>query len=149
MTNKDYNINVQKKSPPSNIYVNMLWAFVIGGGICTIGQIISNAYMKAGISKDDVATATAISMIFLGALFTGLNMYDRLAKRAGAGTIVPITGFANAIVSPAMEFKSEGFILGMGAKMFVIVGPVIVYGTIASIVVGIITFIIRNTIGVR
>ncbi|MCG8501566.1 MAG: stage V sporulation protein AC [Firmicutes bacterium] len=143
-TQKEYQKYVQKKSPNSPIIKNVIMAFVIGGLICVVGQIISNYFKSRGLSTEDVAGATAISMIFLGALLTGLDIYDGLAKYAGAGTIVPITGFANAIVSPAMEFKSEGYVLGMGAKMFVIAGPVLVYGITASVVVGIIFFLVGN-----
>ncbi len=143
-TQKEYQKYVQKKSPNSPIIKNVIMAFVIGGLICVVGQIISNYFKSRGLSTEDVAGATAISMIFLGALLTGLDIYDALAKYAGAGTIVPITGFANAIVSPAMEFKSEGYVLGMGAKMFVIAGPVLVYGITASVVVGIIFFLVGN-----
>ena len=143
-TQKEYQKYVQKKSPNSPIIKNVIMAFIIGGLICVVGQIISNYFKSRGLSTEDVAGATAISMIFLGALLTGLDIYDALAKYAGAGTIVPITGFANAIVSPAMEFKSEGYVLGMGAKMFVIAGPVLVYGITASVVVGIIFFLVGN-----
>ncbi len=116
---------------------NICWAFVVGGMICLIGQIIQNFFInQSGFSKPDAAASTSAVMIFLGAFFTGLGVYDELGKLAGAGSIVPITGFANSIVAPAMEFKREGYVFGVGAKMFTIAGPVIVYGTITAFVVG-------------
>lgn len=118
-------------------------AFLIGGGICTLGEALLNMYTALGFSQDGAGALTSITLIFLSALFTGLKLYDRLARVAGAGTLVPITGFANSVVSPALEFKSEGFVLGLGAKMFVIAGPVIVYGISASIIYGIIYYIIK------
>lgn len=148
MKNSDYNKRVQEKSPASKIYKNCFNAFWIGGLICTVGQIVTNFLKSAGQNPDMATAGTAIIMIFLGALLTGLNLYDNIAKVGGAGTIVPITGFSNAIVSPAMEFKSEGFILGMGAKMFVIAGPVLVYGTVSSIIAGVIIYIWKMLGGV-
>ena len=118
-------------------------AFIIGGGICVLGEAFLNMYTALGLSKDGAGALTSMTLIFLSALFTGLKLYDRIAQVAGAGTLVPITGFANSVVSPALEFKSEGFVLGTGAKMFVIAGPVIVYGISASIVYGIIYYIIK------
>ena len=121
----------------------MAAAFLVGGLICVIGQGFSDFYEKVlGLEKDAVKTATPITMVFLGALFTGLNLYNKLAKFAGGGTLVPITGFANAIVSPAMEFKREGYVTGLAAKMFTIAGPVLVYGISASIAVGFLYYII-------
>ena len=116
-------------------------AFVVGGAICTLGQVLINLYTQFGMEKQDASTAASMSLVVLSALFTGLSLYDNLAKYAGAGTLVPITGFANAIAAPAVEFKTEGFILGVGAKMFTIAGPVIVYGVSASVVYGIIYWI--------
>lgn len=115
-------------------------AFFFGGLICAIGQAFFNMYAAWGLSKDDAGTATSITLVFLSALFTGLGWYDRIAKHAGAGTLVPITGFANSVAAPALEFKTEGFVLGLGAKIFIISGPVILYGTLASIVYGIIYY---------
>ena len=138
MTDKEYNRYVAalaKKSPLGKDLLNSFW---IGGLICTLGQLIGNGWKLAGLDKDAAAAATAISLVFLSALFTALSWYDDIAKLAGAGTIVPITGFANAVVSPAIEFKAEGFVTGMAAKMFTIAGPVIVYGTTASVVYGVI-----------
>ena len=111
-------------------------AFVVGGLICTLGQALMNLYANLGLEKDSAGTAVSMSLIALSALFTGLSLYDNLARYAGAGTLVPITGFANSIAAPAVEFKTEGFILGVGAKMFTIAGPVIVYGVSASVVYG-------------
>lgn len=136
-TNKEYLDYLNKKSPDSPILKDMIFAFLVGGAICTIGEIFSEIYKTVlGLDEEAVKTAVPITMIFLGALLTGLNVYHKIAKHAGAGTIVPITGFANAIVSPAMEFKREGWVLGLAAKMFVIAGPVLVYGISASIIFG-------------
>ena len=117
---------------------NMIWAFCVGGAICAAGQGLLNLYQNAGLNEEAAGTATSVTLIFLAAIFTGLGLFDRLAKHAGAGTLVPITGFANAVVSPALEYKSEGFITGTAVKMFTIAGPVIVYGTLASVVYGIV-----------
>ena len=122
----------------------MLQAGLIGGAICVVGQAVSNYYQSRGMDTDGAAGATSITMIFLGALLTAFHLYDRLARRAGAGTIVPITGFANAIVSPAIEFKSEGFVLGLAAKMFAVAGPVIVYGVSASVIYGLILVLMQG-----
>lgn len=138
MTNEQYGEYVKKKSPPSPLWSDMLKAFVVGGLICCVGQAIVMAAMALGTPKEDAAGLSCVSLIFLGALLTGLGVYDDMAKFAGAGTLVPITGFANAVVSPALEFKAEGFILGVAAKMFAIAGPVIVYGVGASVVYGLI-----------
>lgn len=143
MTNKDYAQLNKKASPPSKSYKNIPGAFVIGGLICTLGQGLSNLYQSMGLDKDTAGTVVSVSLVFLSALLTGLKVYDKIAKHAGAGTLVPITGFANAVVSPALEFKSEGMILGLGAKMFVIAGPVIVYGISASILYGIILYLFQ------
>ena len=140
---EEYINYVEKKSPNSSVVKNTAFAFLIGGIICVIGQGIGDFYEKiVGLGEDDAKIAVSITMIFLGALLTGLNVYHKIAKIAGGGTLVPITGFANAIVSPAMEFKKEGFVLGVAAKMFTIAGPVLVYGIGASIVVGFIYYII-------
>lgn len=118
-----------------------LRAFVVGGLICVVGQLILNGYTALELSEQDAAAATSVSLVFLSAVLTALSVYDDLAKIAGAGTLVPITGFANAVVSPAIEFKAEGFVTGMAAKMFIIAGPVIVYGTVASVLYGVILVI--------
>ena len=144
MTKKEYSDYLNKKSPNSSLLKDMFFAFVFGGLICTIGQCVFNIYSKAfGIDAETSKTLVSITMIFLGALFTGLNLYGKLAKYAGAGTLVPITGFANAIVSPAMEFKKEGLVLGLAAKMFTIAGPVLVYGICSSIAVGVIYYVVK------
>ena len=135
---------VDRKSKKSPIVKNTTLAFIIGGLICVVGQAFSDLYSKVlSLDEELVKTAVPITMIFLGALFTALNLYPKLAKYAGAGTIVPITGFANAISSPAMEFRREGLILGLAAKMFVVAGPVLVYGIASSVVVGLIYYLIN------
>ena len=136
MTEKDYDKLVQKAAPKSPMGKDCLNAFWIGGLICVLGQILTNSYGSLGLEKDAASTATSITLVTLSALLTGLSLYDNLAKYGGAGTLVPITGFANAIAAPAVEFKTEGFILGVGAKLFTIAGPVIVYGLSASVVYG-------------
>ena len=137
MTNAEYNEFIRSRAPSSPLLPDLLKAFFVGGGICALGQAMNMAYTElGGLDRDSAATAVSVTMIFLSALLTGLNVYDRLARFAGAGTLVPITGFANAVVSPALEFKSEGFVLGTAAKMFTIAGPVIAFGTAASVVYG-------------
>lgn len=143
MTNQEYESLSKQNSPKSPMVKNMILAFLVGGAICTIGEGLSNAYQHFGLSVEDAASAVSITMIFLGAFFTGLKVYDSLARYAGAGTLVPITGFANSIVAPAMEFKSEGFVLGLSVKMFSIAGPVLVFGINASIIYGLILWIFR------
>ena len=138
MSPKQYQAYLKGVNPKSPVWKNMALAFVVGGAICCVGQALSNWYGSLGLNTEDAGTATSVSLVFLSALFTGLSLYDDLAKYAGAGTLVPITGFANAVVSPAVEFQSEGFILGVAAKMFTIAGPVIVYGVCASVVYGLI-----------
>lgn len=141
ISNEEYGELTKRRSHNSKLYKTVPMAFLTGGLICTLGQLLTNLYMMTGISKDTASSLTSISLIFLSILFTGLEWYDRIAQHAGAGTLVPITGFANAVASPALEFKSEGYVLGLGAKMFVIAGPVIVYGVSASVVYGIIYYI--------
>lgn len=139
MSNEQYSQYISQKTPKSNTFACCIKAFLVGGAICVIGQLIHDIWeMFLPVEEIRLATLTSVSMIFLGSLFTGIGVYDKLGKFAGAGSIVPITGFANSIVAPAMEFKSEGYIMGVGAKMFTLAGPVIVYGTIASVLVGII-----------
>lgn len=142
-TKQEYQDYVNKKSPDSPIVRNLIWAFVVGGLICVIGQGFLNLFKAKGLSTDIASSLTSVTMIFIGALLTGLNLYDDIGKRAGAGSIVPITGFANSIVAPAMEFKSEGYVLGVGAKMFVVAGPVLVFGIASSVIIGIIYFLFK------
>ena len=137
MNNKAYGQYVNAKSKPSNLPKNGAWAFCVGGLICTLGQGLLNLYKSAGLEPDDAGTAVSMTLIFAAALLTGLGLFDKLAKRAGAGTLVPITGFANAMVAPALEFKSEGMITGTGAKLFTVAGPVLVFGISASILYGV------------
>lgn len=138
MSKKEYNAYVQRLAPKSPIWKDLLNAFWTGGLICVLGQLIQNGWAAAGLDKDAAGSATAISLIFLSAILTALSVYNCIAKFAGAGTLVPITGFANSVVSPAMEYRSEGLVTGMAAKMFTIAGPVIVYGTVASVLYGVI-----------
>lgn len=138
---QNYQKRVEAKQPKAPVLKNVLWAFGVGGGICVLGQAIQNGFLAGGLTKPDAAAATSIVMVFLGAFLTGLGIYDELGKRAGAGSIVPITGFANSIVAPAMEFKREGYIFGVGAKMFSIAGPVIVYGSVTAFLIGMIHFL--------
>ncbi len=141
MTKQEYQKYIEKKTPNSPLLKDIFFAFLIGGIICCIGQLIVDGFKALNLDKETASSATSVVMVFLGAFFTGIGVYDKIAKRAGAGTIVPITGFANSVVSPAMEFKSEGFVLGLAAKMFVIAGPVIVYGVLSSVITGIIYYI--------
>lgn len=141
MTQRQYQKMVDQMAPKSPIWKNCLKAFLIGGIICTLGQALLNLYGYWGLDEETSATAASMTLVALSALLTGLSLYDNIAKYAGAGTLVPITGFANAVSSAAIEFKTEGFILGVGAKMFTIAGPVIVYGVSASVVYGIIYWI--------
>lgn len=138
ITKKEYQKMVDKKSPSSKVFKNSIKAFLIGGTICLIGQCFLSFYQSLDLSEEMTGAATAISMIFLGVLLTGLDIYPKIAKHGGAGTLVPITGFANAVSAPAIESKTEGFVLGVGAKIFTIAGPVILYGTLASFLAGII-----------
>lgn len=138
MTNEQYAEYVKRKSPPSPLWGDLLKAFLIGGAICVIGELVTQLWLYAGLERADASTACSMPLVFLGALLTGLGVYDDIAKFGGAGTLVPITGFANAVVSPALEFKSEGFVTGTAAKMFIIAGPVIVFGVSASIVYGLV-----------
>ena len=143
MSNQEYSDFVDSKAKKSTIVKNLVLAFVIGGLICIIGQIIINTSMYFGIEKKDAMSICSISLIFLGAFLTAMNLYSKLGKFAGAGSIVPITGFSNSIVSPAIEFKTEGYILGLGANMFKIAGPVLVYGITTSVIVGFIYWLIK------
>ncbi len=141
MSKKEYAKYVKDTEPHSPHLKNFIKAFVIGGAICVLGQALISLYSHLGLSKEDAQTIASVSLVFLSALLTGFGLYDKIAKHAGAGTLVPITGFANSIVSESIEFKTEGYILGVGAKMFTLAGPVIVYGVSASVVYGLIYWI--------
>ena len=143
ISNKEYACMVKKASPPSQVVRDCIFAFLIGGAICVVGQIINNIFTFYNFDKPDASALTSISMIFLGALLTGLDVYDDIAVYGGAGTLVPITGFANSIVSPAMEFKTEGMVLGVGVNMFRIAGPVLVYGVASSVIYGVIYYFLK------
>ena len=143
MSNKDYDKFVQARAAKSPIVKNCAFAFVIGGAICVLGQAIMDGFTALGLEKTDAGTATSVCLVALSALLTGLNLYNKLGRFGGAGTLVPITGFANAVVSPAIDFKTEGFITGMAAKMFTVAGPVIVFGVSASVVYGLIYWILQ------
>ena len=144
MTPKEYQQYVQEKSKKSPILKDVVLAFIIGGLICVVGQAIQNGWSAAGLSEEDAGTATSCTLVLLSALLTGFNLYSKLARFGGAGTLVPITGFANAVVSPAIDFKSEGFVTGMAAKMFTVAGPVIVFGTLASAIYGVILMLLQS-----
>ena len=141
MTEREYGKLVSEMAPKSPMWKDCLNAFWIGGLICVLGQLAINGYTALGLDEQNAGMAASMSLVALSALLTGLSVYDDIAKHAGAGTLVPITGFANSIAAPAVEFKTEGFVLGVGAKMFTIAGPVIVYGTVASVVYGLIYWI--------
>lgn len=138
ISQNEYSKLTKEKSPNSKLFRNCLMAFLVGGIICTIGQGLTTLYMYFGATESNARTWTSITLVFIGVLLTALDVYEKIAKHAGAGTLVPITGFANSVAAPAIEFKSEGYITGLGAKMFIIAGPVIVYGTLAGVVYGLI-----------
>ena len=138
MSPKEYKNYVEQKAKKSPIVKDVVLAFVIGGLICVVGQAIQNGWSAMGLNKEDAGTATSVCLVLLSALLTGFNLYNKIARYGGAGTLVPITGFANAVVSPAIDFKSEGFVTGMAAKMFTVAGPVIVFGPLASVIYGVI-----------
>lgn len=138
LNKKDYEKFASAKIPKPTYFKNIIWAFIIGGFICVLGQLIRNWLISRGLNEEQVASGTSILLVFLGSFLTGIGVYDKLGKFAGAGSAVPITGFANSIVSPAMEYKREGYVFGVAAKMFLIAGPVLVYGVGSSIIVGII-----------
>lgn len=148
ISNQEYGELAKRRSPASSMYKTIPMAFVIGGTICCIGEGFLNLYTALGLSQDQAGMWTSMTLIFLSALLTGLKLYDRIAQHAGAGTLVPITGFANSVVSPALDFKSEGYVLGLGAKMFIIAGPVIVYGISASVIYGLIYYLMNYSGGV-
>lgn len=140
VSKQEYSRRVEEVSPPSPVGKDCLLAFLFGGAVCTLGQALCGLYQSLGLELSQARTGVSISLIFLSALLTALGLYDRMAKYAGAGTLVPITGFANSMVSPALEFKSEGFVTGLGAKLFSIAGPVLVFGVSASVLYGLVLF---------
>lgn len=142
MDKKEYKNLVERKTPSSKTLTNCVKAFLFGGAICTLGQLLNTIYEPMGLGRDMTGGLVSVTLIFLGELLTGLNIYPKLAKHAGAGTIVPITGFANSVASPAIEAKTEGLVMGVGANMFKIAGPVIVYGVVCAFVAGIWYFIV-------
>ena len=143
MTAEEYARRVKQVGPRSPLGSDCLWAFCVGGGICLLGEVLNTVYAAAGYTITDAATLTSVTLVALSGVTTALGWYQKLAAKAGAGTLVPITGFANAVVSPAIEFRAEGLVTGVGAKMFIIAGPVIVYGTLASALWGVIWYFIR------
>ena len=143
LSSQEYNAYVQSKAKPSPMGKNLVWAFLVGGFICLIGQGLMDFYKSRGLGVEAAGTAVSVTLIFVTALLTGIGVFDSIAKHAGAGTLVPITGFANAMVSPAMEFKQEGLVTGTAAKLFTVAGPVLVYGISASVVYGLILWIIK------
>ena len=144
MTPKEYQAYVKAKAPSSPIVRDCLRAFLVGGLICTLGQAIQNGWLAAGLTKDDAGAATACSLVLLSAVLTGLNVYSNIGRFGGAGSLIPITGFANAVVSPAIDFKAENWVNGVGAKMFTVAGPVIVYGVSASVIYGTILVLLQS-----
>ena len=144
MTPKAYQEYVKAKAPKSPIVRDCLRAFLVGGLICALGQAIQNGWLAAGLTKDDAGAATACCLVLLSAVLTGLNLYNNIGRFGGAGSLVPITGFANSVVSPAIDFKAEGFVTGMVAKMFQIAGPVIVFGSLASVIYGVILMLLQS-----
>ncbi len=143
LSKSQYTQMYKEASEGTKSYLTIPKAFVIGGLICTLGEFFLTTYENLGLTKEQYSLLTSVTLIFLSALLTGLGIYGKIAKHAGAGTLVPITGFANSVVAPAVEFKAEGFILGLGAKIFIISGPVILYGTLASAVYGVIYYLIK------
>ncbi len=144
ITPEEYQKYVQQKAKKSPLVKDTVLAFLVGGAICVVEQLIANGFTALGLDTTDAATATSVSLVFLSALLTGLNLYNKMARFGGAGTLVPITGFANAVVSPAIDFKTEGIVTGMAAKMFIVAGPVIVFGTVASVLYGVILCLIQG-----
>jgi stage V sporulation protein AC len=143
ITQEEYQELAKKLTPKPTLLKNIILAFIVGGLICAFGQLCINFFVQVGLQKEDASTVATAFLIMLGALLTGLGIYDEIGKYAGAGSIVPVTGFANSIVSPALEFKREGYVMGVGAKLFTVAGPVLVYGISASIAIGIITYFLR------
>ena len=142
MTNEEYGRLVARMAKPSPMGKDLLFAFLIGGGICAVGQLIANGWQALGLTQQEAASATSVTLVFLSVLLTALGLYHRLARYAGAGTLVPITGFANAVASPAIDFRAEGIVTGTAVKMFTVAGPVIVFGTAASVVYGLVLYLL-------
>ncbi|MDY4430314.1 stage V sporulation protein AC [Evtepia sp.] len=143
LSSQEYNAYVQSKAKPSPMGKNLVWAFLVGGFICLIGQGLMDFYKSRGLGVEAAGTAVSVTLIFVTALLTGIGVFDNIAKHAGAGTLVPITGFANAMVSPAMEFKQEGLVTGTAVKLFTVASPVLVYGISASVIYGLILWIMK------
>ncbi|MGN1081027.1 MAG: stage V sporulation protein AC [Acutalibacteraceae bacterium] len=143
VTNNEYNQMAKQASPKSPVIKDCVMAFLFGGFICTLGQLFYDLYQLAGMTPKDARTVSTVTLIAIAVILTGIGVFDNIAKLAGAGTLVPITGFANSVAAPAIEFKSEGFVLGVGAKLFTIAGPVIAYGTLASMIYGLIIWLFR------
>lgn len=143
ISNKQYDKMVKKASPSSPTLINCIWAFTVGGAICCFGELLMNCYSMAGMNETETRTMVSVTLIVIAAILTGIGIFDKIAKYAGAGTVVPITGFANSVVSPALEHKSEGFVMGTGANIFKISGPVIAYGIFTSFIFGLIYCIVR------
>ena len=144
MSNAEYNAYVKGKAKPSPLGKNILWAFCVGGLICVMGQALLDVYKSRGLGAEAAGTAVSVTLILVTALLTGIGVFDRIAKHAGAGTLVPITGFANAMAAPAVEFKQEGLVTGTAVKLFTVAGPVLVYGISASVVYGVILWVIQQ-----
>ena len=143
MSTQEYSKYIKEKSPKSKTFIHIFMSFIFGGSICTLGQALINLYIYLGIDKELSGTICSMTLIFLSALLTGLGLYARIATVSGTGTLIPITGFANAIVAPSIEFRSEGYVSGVGTKMFIIAGPVLLYGVVSSVIYGLILFIIK------
>ena len=141
---KKYNQYVEQVTPKHNPWINIAWAFLVGGALCTLGQVLLNLYQSLGASKEDAALYETITLVFLSALFTGLNLYQKLTKYAGAGSVVPITGFANSVAASAIEYRKEGQVFGIGCKIFTIAGPVILYGILTSWGLGLIYWLLKG-----
>lgn len=148
LTKKQYEKMIKRASPRSTLWADCLWSFGVGGTICVLGEVLQTVYGGMGLTVTDAGTMTGATLVALSAVLTALGWYQKLAAKAGAGTLVPITGFANAVVSPAIEFHTEGWVNGTGAKMFLIAGPVIVYGMAASVIWGVIWYFLRQVLGV-
>ena len=138
-----YLARVKEREARSPLLKNCFFAFLFGGGICALGQLLLSLYLSAGLSEDAAGTTVAVTLIFLSALLTGLGVFDSVARLAGAGTLVPVTGFANAVVSPALDDKSEGMIMGVGAKIFAVAGPVLLYATLSGALYGVVLWLVR------